>query len=86
MSWEDAIHWFDEAVNSLHDNDEGGEYDSTMDDPPYQLMAWQAEMYAEGGHGLEKMPERAGRCREWSVEWVGLGRGFWGWQAPDNGL
>lgn len=58
-SWEDAIHWFDEAVNSLHDNDEGGEYDSTMYDPPYQLMAWQAEMYGEGGHGLEKMPERA---------------------------
>ena len=61
MSWEDAVHWFDEAVTSLHDNDEGGEYDSTMDDPPYLLMAWQAEMYAEGGHGLDRMPERAGR-------------------------
>ena len=61
MSWEDAIHWFDEAVTSLHDNDESGEYDSTMHDPPYQLMAWQAEMYAEGGHGLERLPERAGR-------------------------
>ena len=60
MSWEDAIHWFDEAVNSLHDNDEAGEYDSTMDDPVYQLLAWQAEMYAQGGHGLDKMPERAG--------------------------
>jgi len=60
QSWEDAIHWYDEALNSMNDQDEGGEYDSTMYDPPYSIMARMAEMYLEGGHGLEKMPERAG--------------------------
>jgi len=59
MSWEDAIHWFDEALTSMDDTDEGGEYDSTMDDPPYILMAKMAEMYGKGGHGLERLPERA---------------------------
>ena len=59
-SWEDAIHWYDEAVNKTQE-DEGGEFDSTMEDPSYLLMARQAEMYMEGGHGLEKNPSSAGQ-------------------------
>ncbi|XP_076458823.1 eukaryotic elongation factor 2 kinase-like isoform X2 [Babylonia areolata] len=58
-SWEDAIHWYNEAVSKMND-DEGGEFDSTMEDPPYLLMARQAEIYLEGGHGLEKNPSNAG--------------------------
>lgn len=42
--------------------DEGGEFDSTMNDPPYQLMAKQAELLRQGGHGLDKDSERAGMC------------------------
>lgn len=61
LSWEDAIHWYDEALNSVEENDEGGEYDSTMYDPPHTLMARMADMYLSGGNGLDKMPERAGR-------------------------
>lgn len=61
LSWEDALYWYDEALNSMDENDEGGEYDSTMYDPPHTLMARMAEMYRQGGHGLEKMAERAGK-------------------------
>ena len=65
MSWEDAIHWYDEALNSVDKNDDGGEYDGTMDDPPHTLMARMADMYLKGGHGLDKLPERAGKL--WSL-------------------
>lgn len=59
LSWEDALYWYDESLTSVDESDEGGEYDSTMYDPPYSIMARMAEMYRQGGHGLEKMPERA---------------------------
>ena len=41
--------------------DEGGEFDCTMEDPPFLLMARQAEIYLEGGYGLEKNPSNAGQ-------------------------
>ncbi|XP_052761871.1 eukaryotic elongation factor 2 kinase-like isoform X2 [Mya arenaria] len=68
MSWEDAIHWYDEALTSMNDNDEGGEYDSTMYDPPFTIMANMAEMYLAGGHGLEKSPERAAEMYNQAAE------------------
>ncbi|KAL8586038.1 hypothetical protein ACOMHN_023681 [Nucella lapillus] len=58
-SWEDAVHWYGQAVSKVQ-NDDGGEFDSTMEDPPYLLLARQAEMYLEGGHGLDKNPTSAG--------------------------
>ncbi|KAK7502009.1 hypothetical protein BaRGS_00006761 [Batillaria attramentaria] len=58
-SWEDAVHWYDEALHT-EQHDESGEFDSTMEDPPYLLMARQAEIYLEGGYGLEKDPQTAG--------------------------
>ncbi|KAL4240978.1 Eukaryotic elongation factor 2 kinase [Mactra antiquata] len=67
-SWEDSIYWFDEALNSVDENDEGGEYDSTMYDPPYSLMARMAEMYMKGGHGLDKLPERAAEMYNQAAE------------------
>ena len=48
------------AVNKIQ-HDEGGEFDSTMEDPLYLLLARQAEMYLEGDHGLEKDPSYAGQ-------------------------
>lgn len=68
QSWEDAIYWYDEALNSVNEQDEGGEYDSTMYDPPYTLMASMADMYMKGGHGLEKMPERAAELYNQAAE------------------
>ncbi|XP_076442554.1 eukaryotic elongation factor 2 kinase-like isoform X2 [Babylonia areolata] len=58
-SWEDALHWYDEAVHQMK-QDDGGEFDSTMEDPLYLLVARQAEMYLEGGYGLQKDPYNAG--------------------------
>lgn len=58
-SWEDAVHWYDQAVSKVQ-HDDGGEFDSTMEDPSYLLLSRQAEMYLEGGYGLEKNPSNAG--------------------------
>lgn len=58
-SWEDAVHYYQRAAE-MNDHDEGGEFDSTMEDPVHLLLARQAEMYREGGHGLEKDLQKAG--------------------------
>lgn len=58
-SWPDAVLWYNLAVTTT-ENDEGGEYDGCMDDPPYLLLARQAELYLEGGHGLGRDPAKAG--------------------------
>ncbi|CAC5384201.1 EEF2K [Mytilus coruscus] len=59
ISWEDAIHYYNLAVKT-DNHDEGGEYDSTINDPLYQIQAKQAELYRYGGHGLQKDPSSAG--------------------------
>lgn len=40
--------------------DDCGEFDATMDDPVYQLKAAMAQLYLEGGFGLDKDPSYAG--------------------------
>ena len=57
--WEEAFHWYDEAIN-CDNQDESGEFDATMDDPVYLLQARQAEMVLEGAHGLERNPQQSG--------------------------
>ncbi|KAH7943570.1 hypothetical protein HPB52_009226 [Rhipicephalus sanguineus] len=58
-NWQDAVLWYNMAVTTT-DNDEGGEYDGCMDDPPYLLLARQAELYLQGGYSLERDPAMAG--------------------------
>ncbi|XP_046380334.1 eukaryotic elongation factor 2 kinase-like [Haliotis rufescens] len=58
ISWEDSVHYYDEAA-AQDTHDEGGEYDAAMDDPVYILKAKQAELLRSGGNGLDKNPERA---------------------------
>ncbi|XP_062330186.1 eukaryotic elongation factor 2 kinase isoform X2 [Osmerus eperlanus] len=58
-SWREAVRWYGCALN-MTDYDEGGEYDGIQDKPRYLLLAREAEMYLEGGHGLEPDPQRAG--------------------------
>ncbi|XP_061182079.1 eukaryotic elongation factor 2 kinase-like isoform X1 [Saccostrea echinata] len=67
ISWEDAVYWYEQAVKT-QDNDEGGQYDCTINDPAYQLMAKQAELYRQGGHGLQKDPQRAGELYNEAAE------------------
>lgn len=45
------------------EHDEGGHYDSTMEDPQYLLLSRQAEMYQQGGYGLDKDPQIAGKVK-----------------------
>lgn len=45
----------------MDNQDEGGEFDSTINDPLYQILGKQAELYRQGGHGLEKDPSKAGQ-------------------------
>ncbi|XP_041938796.1 eukaryotic elongation factor 2 kinase isoform X4 [Alosa sapidissima] len=59
QDWEEAIHWYDCALN-MTDYDEGGEFDGMQDEPRYLLLAREAEMYQEGGFGLDADPQRAG--------------------------
>jgi elongation factor 2 kinase len=47
-------------VEAVKTSDEEGNYDSTMDDPTYQLLGRLGEMYRDGGHGLDKNPSKAG--------------------------
>ncbi|KAM4526727.1 eukaryotic elongation factor 2 kinase isoform 3-T3 [Fundulus diaphanus] len=59
QDWEEAIHWYDSALNMM-DYDEGGEFDGTQDEPRYLLLAREAEMYQEGGFNLTADPQKAG--------------------------
>ena len=52
--------WYEAAVN-MAGVDECGEFDATMDDPVYELQAKMAEMYFEGGYGLDRNPSYAGK-------------------------
>ncbi|KAG1662695.1 Eukaryotic elongation factor 2 kinase [Nymphon striatum] len=58
-SWDKAVCWYDKAVKMV-DVDESGEYDGCIDDPTYQILARQAEMFLTAGNGLDKDPEKSG--------------------------
>ncbi|KAM9561634.1 uncharacterized protein ACWYII_024562 isoform 2-T2 [Salvelinus alpinus] len=59
QDWKEAVSWYDCALN-MTDYDEAGEFDGMQDEPPYLLLAREAEMYEEGGPGLDRDPQRAG--------------------------
>jgi hypothetical protein len=72
-SWEDAVHWYERALSKMkEEQDSGGDFDSTMEDPGYLLMARMAQMYLEGGNGLDKNPSDAGKNKA-VVLWQGCG-------------
>eukprot|EP00914_Ancora_sagittata_P024081 GHVO01047919.1.p1 GENE.GHVO01047919.1~~GHVO01047919.1.p1 ORF type:complete len:716 (-),score=143.89 GHVO01047919.1:798-2945(-) len=58
-SYKEAVEWYETAVEVDHE-DEGGEFDATMDSPKYQLKSKIADLYLEGGFGLDKDPSYAG--------------------------
>lgn len=63
QDWKEAMRWYNCALN-MTDYDEGGEFDGMQDEPCYRLLAREAEMYQEGGHGLDRDPQRAGKTAE----------------------
>ena len=58
-SWSEAVQWYTKAISSMEATDEEGNFDGTMDDPPYQLLARLAEMYRDGGNGITVDPALA---------------------------
>lgn len=60
MDWVKAVYWLEKVVNT-NSEDEEGDFNSTLDDPSYQLVAREATMYWSGGHGLAKDPNKAGK-------------------------
>ncbi|CAG0893568.1 unnamed protein product [Darwinula stevensoni] len=58
INWEEAMKWYEKAVDIDPEEDEGFG-NGTVDHPPYVLLAAQAEMLKEGGHGLSKDPQKA---------------------------
>ena len=62
VDWKHAALWYDKVVNT-NTEDEEGNFDGTMNDPSYQLIARQAAMYWSGGNGLEKNPNKAGKWK-----------------------
>ena len=57
--WKEAVYWYEKAVKT-EKADRSGDFDGTMNDPIYQLLARQAQMYVQGGFGLEPDPNAAG--------------------------
>lgn len=60
-NWVEACLWYGLALSRTERDDEG-EYDGCMDDPDYLLLARQAELTLQGGHGLDRDPQAAGEC------------------------
>jgi len=60
-SYKESVELYQRAIFT-QDPDDHGEFDATMADPNYLLLAKQADMYREGGFGLEKDPNRAGKA------------------------
>lgn len=60
QDWSKAVYWLDKVMNTTTEDEEGN-FDGTMDDPQYQLVARQAFMYHNGGYCLEKDPNKAGK-------------------------
>lgn len=66
-NWSEAVHWYARAIKT-EEADEGGEYDACMDDPNYELLSRQAELYKNGGFYLEKNPNKAGDLYNMAAE------------------
>lgn len=62
-SFTQAVEWYSAAAETVQE-DECGEFDAIMENPLYELKAKMAELYLEGGYGLEKDPSYAGKSLE----------------------
>ncbi|XP_054722054.1 eukaryotic elongation factor 2 kinase-like isoform X2 [Uloborus diversus] len=66
-NWFEAVNWYEKAIKT-EEADEGGEYDGCMDNPSYELIARQAELYRKGGFELKKNPSKAGELYNLAAE------------------
>ena len=61
------MYWYEKAINTTQE-DEGGEYDATMDNPTYALKAKVAELYLADEYDLEKDASYSGKDTFLSVQ------------------
>ena len=61
-SWAEASRLYEAVIQAMADNQstEGTETVQFTADPLYKLYARVAELYSEGGHGMERDPQKAG--------------------------
>ncbi|ESO01491.1 hypothetical protein HELRODRAFT_149307, partial [Helobdella robusta] len=60
VSYLEACAWYERALDCLNGSSSSQEFDSTMDDPSYQIKAALANMYLQGGNNLKVDPAKAG--------------------------
>lgn len=67
-SAKEALHWYERITE--HDDSEGDSTEWGMDDPPYMLLARQAEIWLEGApnEGLDKDPNYSGELYNKAAE------------------
>lgn len=57
-SWVEAAKWYQNAIDVVYEDDDP--QNTLFTDPNYVLCAKQANLYQQGGYGLEKQPQEAG--------------------------
>lgn len=57
-SWEEAVKWYQNAIDVVYEDDDP--QNTLFTDPNYVLCAKQANLYQQGGYGLDKQPQEAG--------------------------
>lgn len=57
-SWEEAAKWYQNAIDVVYEDDDP--QNTLFTDPNYVLCAKQANLYQQGGYGLDKQPQVAG--------------------------
>ena len=59
-NWLEAVQWYSKAVSANDGEDSSVHSDPLADEPVYTVLSRMAGMYLEGGHSLERDPQRAG--------------------------
>ncbi len=60
MSWSDAVRLYEEVIQSMENDASETNPVQLITDPLSKLYARVAEMYREGGHGIEGDPQKSG--------------------------
>ena len=58
-----ALQWYEKLICEVHKHDAEGGYDCVLTRlaPRHEILAFQAQIHFEGGHGVTKDPNRAGK-------------------------
>ncbi|XP_076804356.1 eukaryotic elongation factor 2 kinase-like isoform X2 [Clavelina lepadiformis] len=65
-----ALQWYEKLICEVHKHDAEGGYDCVLTRlaPRHEILAFQAQIHFEGGHGVTKDPNRAGEIYSEAAE------------------